>query len=272
MPSLSPLDYPQEVLMDQTATSRAEKIGLPPGTLIHVGEPQEEAVVVSVIDYDAGRIDEKQLDHPGDIRAFLDRESVTWVNLTGVHDVASVGIIGSILGVHPLVLEDVVNTHQRPKAEAYDDHLFVVLKMIRYDADASKLDLEQVSLILGKGYVITFQEKPRDVFDPVRERIRKGKGRLRKSGADYLAYALLDVVVDHYFLALEALGSGIEDLEEDLISRHDPGTLHTIHSLKQVMVTLRKAVWPMREMILSLERTARWRRTEMCSRDTWTCI
>jgi magnesium transporter len=207
------------------------------------------------MDYDAGRMEERRLRSADEIPEYLDTETVSWIDVTGVHDVDLVARVGEILGIHPLVLEDIVNTHQRPKAEVYDRHLFVVLKMIRYDVEESRVDAEQVSLILGSHYVVTFQERPGDVFEPIRERIRTGKGRVRKSGPDYLAYALMDVVVDHYFLTLEALEDQLEDLEEALLDHPGPELLQTIHDLKRVMITLRKGVWPLRELALSLERS-----------------
>ncbi|MBE0617575.1 MAG: magnesium/cobalt transporter CorA [Proteobacteria bacterium] len=237
------------------ARERSAKTGLPPGTLVHIGEAGAHPATIDLIDYDAARTEERRLASADDIPRYLDTQTVSWVDVTGVHDVDLVGRVGAILGIHPLVLEDIVNTHQRPKAEVYEGHLFVVLKMIRYDAETSRVDAEQVSLILGPHYVVTFQERPGDVFEPIRERIRAGKGRIRKQGPDYLAYALMDVVVDHYFLTLEALEDQLEDLEEALLDHPGPELLQSIHDLKRVMVTLRKGVWPLRELALSLERS-----------------
>jgi len=237
------------------ARERSAKTGLPPGTLVHIGEAGTGPATISLMDYAAGRMEERSLGSAAEIPRYLDTETVSWIDVTGVHDVELVAHVGEILGIHPLVLEDIVNTHQRPKAEVYDHHLFVVLKMIRYDAQESQVDAEQVSLILGPHYVVTFQERPGDVFEPIRERIRTGKGRIRAQGPDYLAYALLDVVVDHYFLTLEALEDQLEDLEEALLENPGPEFLGKIHGLKRVMVTLRKGVWPLRELVLSLERS-----------------
>jgi magnesium transporter len=233
---------------------RSAKTGLPPGTLIHIGEAAEGSATMILMDFTPDQVEERALTDPGEIAALLDTETVSWIDVCGVHDVDAVARIGSVLRIHPLVLEDIVNTRQRPKAEVYDGHLFVVLQMIRYVREASRLETEQVSLILGPRYVVTFQERPGDVFDAVRQRIRSGKGRVRRQGADYLAYCLLDVVVDHYFHVLEALEDELEALEPTLLSRPGPETLETIHELKRALVTLRKGVWPLRELLNTLER------------------
>jgi len=239
-----------------TATrTRSSKTGLPPGTLVHIGEPGAGPASLTLIDYDAERVAERRLESPDEIPRYLDTETVSWINVCGVHDVDAVARVGEILGIHPLVLEDIVNTHQRPKAEVFDGHLFAVFRMLRYEAEAAHVDSEQVSLILGPHYVVTFQERPGDVFEAVRQRIRAGKGRVRVAGPDYLAYALMDVLVDHYFLTLEALEDQVEDLEEELLDAPGPETLETIHGLKRVLVVLRKGVWPLRELVLSLERS-----------------
>ncbi|MDW7710046.1 MAG: magnesium/cobalt transporter CorA [Deferrisomatales bacterium] len=234
---------------------RSAKTGLPPGTLVHIGEPAAGPSTVSLLEYGPDGFEERALAGMQEVAACLETPAVSWIRVCGVHDVDAVARVGSALGLHPLVQEDIVNTRQRPKAEIYDDHLFVVLQMIRYDAEAARLDTEQVSLILGPRYVVTFQERPGDVFEAVRQRIRSGKGRMRRQGPDYLAHALMDVVVDHYFLALEALEDQLEDLEEALLQKPGPETLKAIHDLKRVMVALRKGVWPLRELLSNLERS-----------------
>lgn len=238
-----------------SALDRSAKTGLPPGTLIHIGEAAAGPATIALMDYGPDRVEERALGDAGEVAALVETETVSWIDVCGVHDVDAVARIGAILGIHPLVQEDIVNTRQRPKAEVYDGHLFVVLKMIRYDAEAARLETEQVSLILGPRYVVTFQERPGDVFEAVRQRIRSGKGRSRRQGADYLAYSLMDVVVDHYFHVLESLEEQLEELEPALLSRAGPETLETIHDLKRVLVTLRKGVWPLRELVLTLERS-----------------
>ena len=179
---------------------------------------------------------------------------MTWINIDGIHDAALVERLGSYFGLHPLILEDIMNTSQRPKMEDLGDAIYVVLKMIEYGADGPDVATEQMSVVFGKNFVLTFQERPGDTFDPVRERIRKGKGRIRKMGPDYLAYALIDSVVDDYFIVLERMGEQIEQLEDELISDPKKATLNEIHQLKRQMILLRKSVWPLRELISRLER------------------
>ena len=233
---------------------RVKKTGLPPGTLIHVGEKRAEKVKITVIDYDELHFEEKRVERIEECYPFKDKPTVTWINVDGIHDVDVIEKLGRNYAIHPLLLEDILNTEQRPKIEDFDDYLFVVLKMLSYDDERSEIDIEQVSLVLGPNYVISFQERVGDVFDPVRERIRNAKGRIRKMGADYLAYALLDSIVDSYFIILEKIGDKIEGLEEYLISKPDAKTLQTIHILKREMISLRRSIWPLREVISGISR------------------
>ena len=230
----------------------SRKAGLSPGTLIHIGEKKVEQIRIRLMNYDPQQLLEKEL---ADIEAafgFKDTPPVTWINIDGLHEVDVIEKLGFHFGIHPLVLEDIVNTGQRPKAEVFDDYTFIVLKMLFYDGPAGHISAEQVSLILGPHYLITFQETEGDVFDYVRERIRKDKGRIRKSGCDYLAYALVDAVVDHYFVILEKLGEKIERLEEELLEAPKPASLEEIHHLKRELIFLRRQIWPLREVLNSL--------------------
>jgi magnesium transporter len=249
-----PKSYQEVMRMPRFIKKRSEKAGLAPGTLIHIGEKKTERVKLSLINYDEDQLQEKQLTTVEESFAFRDTPSVTWINLDGLHEVDVIERIGDHFGIHPLILEDVVNTGQRPKAEDYDNYIFVVLKMLFYDDSAHHITAEQVSFILGVHYLISFQEAEGDVFDFVRERIRKGKGRIRKSGPDYLAYALMDAVVDHYFVILERLGEQIQHLEEELLENQNSLTMHEIHRLKREMIFFRKQVWPLRELLNYLMR------------------
>ncbi|NIM04979.1 MAG: magnesium/cobalt transporter CorA [Armatimonadetes bacterium] len=240
--------------MRKLLTRSTKKIGLPPGALVHVGEKRTETVRISVLDYDEHHIEEKTQSTLDECLAFKDKPTVTWIDVTGLHDVKILERLGACYGIHPLVLEDILNTGQRPKLEDFGEYLFVVLKMLHHNVGKDELVSEQVSLILGSNFVISFQEAEGDVFDPVRGRIRNAKGRIRKVGADYLAYALLDAIVDNYFVVLEKLANRIEQVEEELVARPTLDTLQTIHKLKREMIFLRKSIWPLREVISGFQR------------------
>ena len=199
-------------------------------------------------------VEELQIQQLTECFPFDNSIPVTWLNLDGSQQIENLEEIGSQLDIHPLVLEDILNTNQRPKVEDYDEYLFIEMNMLSWNAKLSQVESEQISMLLGEKFLVTFQEHEKDVFGGVRNRIREGKTRLARSGADYLAYSLIDAVVDNYFIVLENLGEQIEILEEELVTDPDPGTLHAIHDLKRELIFLRKSVWPLREVISSLER------------------
>lgn len=233
---------------------RSKKVGLPPGTLVQPEEKKTDQVRITLIDYDEANFGEKQIKTIEESFPFKDKPTVTWINCDGIHDLDLIQKIGTHFGLHPLTLEDIVDTEQRPKLEDFEDYLFIVLNTLYYDEKEDEVQTEQVSLILGPSFVISFQEREGDVFNPVRERLRSGKGRIRKMGADYLAYALIDTVVDNYFIILEQLGEKMESLEEELVTNPLPETLEAIHYLKRAMVSLRRSIWPLREVISRLEK------------------
>ena len=241
--------------MTNTLRKRSQKTGLPPGALIHVGEQKSERTRITLLDYDEQRVEERELPLVDECLLFKEKNSVTWINVSGLHQVELLERLNDCFGLHPLVLEDILNTDQRPKMEDFGDYLYIVLRMLDLDKkNGNAVVSEQISLILGKNFVLTFQEREGDLFNPLRERIRNGKGRLRKMGPDYLVHALLDAIVDQYFVVLEKLGERIEFLEEELVTRPTPSTLHRLHQLKREMIFLRKSVWPLREVIGTLER------------------
>jgi len=240
--------------MPRLVKRTSRKAGLPPGTLIHIGERKAEKTRITIIDYDEAQFEEKEAKKIEECFPFKDKPTVSWINIDGIHQVEIIEKLGSHFGLHPLLLEDILNTEQRPKMEDFGDYIFVVLKMLYYNGEKDEIEAEQVSLILGSNFVISFQEREGDVLDPVRERIRKGKGRIRKAGADYLAYALLDAIVDNCFLILETIGERIEDTEQQLATNPIPETLQLIRKLKKGMIILRKSVWPLREVVSGLER------------------
>jgi magnesium transporter len=241
--------------MARMIKKRSKKAGLPPGTLIHIGVQRAEAPKITVIDYDEAVFQEKELKTVEECFSYKDKPTTTWINIDGLHQKDVLEKLSDCFGLHPLVMEDIMNTDQRPKMEDYTDYLYIVLKMLYYNDEENRITTEQVSLIIAPHTVISFQEGLEgDVFGPLRERLRNDKGRIRKMGADYLAYSLIDAIVDSYFTIVEKLGERIELLEEELISDPDTKTLHEIHYLKREMIFLRKAVWPLRELINMLMR------------------
>jgi len=229
-----------------------KKAGSSPGMLVHIGEQKVDDTQITLIDYDEAHFQEKILDGIEEAFPLKDLPTVTWINIDGLHEVDTIEKVGQHFNIHHLVLEDILNTGQRPKTEEFEDVIFVVLKMLHYNENAEKITSEQFSLVLGSNFLITFQEIQGDVFKTVRERIRIPKTRIRNAGCDYLAYALIDAIVDYYFVILEALGDKIEDIEIQLLDNPTRDTLEIIHEMKREMIYLRKQIWPIREIINSL--------------------
>jgi len=237
---------------------RHQKPGLPPGELVHVGDRKTEDVAISLFHYSASSLEEKQSCLLNELPSPPPPGEVAWLNVIGIHDTEALATIGEKYGIHPLVLEDICNTGQRAKAEDYGDYQYVVVKMVSWNETAMEIEVEQVSLVLFGTVLISFQELPGDEFGPVRQRLRLGKGRLRKQGADYLAYSLLDAIVDGYFFLIEKIGDNVELVETELLERPDSGTAGHTHELKREMIFLRKAAWPLREAVSALERSDRF--------------
>lgn len=228
--------------------------GTPPGTLTFRGEQRVEHAALSVIAYDPHHLVERPVQGVPEIEALKKTYPVVWVNLEGLHDTGLVERLGELFGLHPLLMEDVLNVEHRPKMELYGDLLFFVVKMLSWDETEDDVHWEQVSFVLGRGWVLSFQETPGDVFEPVRTRIRASGRRIRQRGADYLFYALLDAVVDHYFVVLERIGEKLEALESAVLSRPDQETLRALQGIKSRLIRLRRTVWPLREALSSLVR------------------
>ncbi len=227
--------------------------GLPPGSLVYIGDKKQEKPDISILDYNSKDFKEIKYKKVEDCFSFKNKRSVTWVNIDGINDTDIISKIGKNFDIHSLVLEDILNTDQRPKLEDYDNYIFIVLKMLHLDEN-NNITIEQISFILTRNMVISFQEMKGDVFDSIRERIRNNKGRIRKMGADYLLYSLIDSIVDNYFLILEKISEKIETIEEELIENPIPETLQEIYRLKREMIFLRKSIWPLREVISGLMR------------------
>ncbi|MBZ4660926.1 magnesium/cobalt transporter CorA [Thermotoga petrophila] len=229
------------------------KKGLPPGTLVYTGKYRED-FEIEVMNYSIEEFHEFKTTDVESVLPFKDSSTPTWINITGIHRTDVVQRVGEFFGIHPLVLEDILNVHQRPKVEFFENYVFIVLKMFTYDENLHELESEQVSLILTKNCVLMFQEKIGDVFDPVRERIRYNRGIIRKKRADYLLYSLIDALVDDYFVLLEKIDDEIDILEEEVLERPEKETVQRIHQLKRNLVELRKTIWPLREVLSSLYR------------------
>ncbi len=244
------------VYMEFKTPSPAEKqSGLAPGTVVYTGDKTLSDLYIEVFDYDKDTCEEKELDRIEEAFTYSDTEPVTWINMNGLNHIEAIETIGEQYKLHPLILEDIANTQQRPKIDEYENYLFVVLKMLYFDKEEN-LSIEHISFVLGRNYVISFQEADGDVFDGVRNRIRTGKGRLRTSGADYLLYALMDAVVDNYFNLIEAMGDKIEELEDDLFEeKPNDDITYDIQSLKKEILKIRRAVFPLREVVNRIEKS-----------------
>jgi magnesium transporter len=233
---------------------REEIKGLSPGSLVFIGNKKVEHVRIRVIDYDGTQLKEDELKDIAQGAEFKRTNTVTWINVDGLHDLSLMKDVGNTFDLHPLLMEDILNTGQRPKLEEFENCLFLVLKMLRFDKQKQMVVSQQLSMVLGDTFLLTFQEQPGDVFEPVRERIRKQKARIRGSGTDYLAYALLDCVVENYVFIVERLGEQIEDIEGEVLEKADPAVMEKINTFKREMNFLRKSVRPAREAIMQMSK------------------
>lgn len=229
-------------------------VGASPGTLVAAVEKLDQKVKMTLFDYDAINLRETEIKAIEEVYGFKEKPTATWLDIAGLHDPEILTKLGQHFEIHPLVLEDILNTNQRPKIENYDSYLYLVFKMLNFNRNEKKISGEQVSIILGPHHVISFKEDEDDIFDVIRQRIRNNDSRIRRHGSDYLAYRLLDTVIDHYFVILEEVGQTIEDIEEELLEKPSDGTMQQIHQLRRELIYLRKSVWPLREVIANLEK------------------
>ena len=227
--------------------------GSSPATLVpHLTDGRGGKPKIRVIEYDAHGCEEREVADPAALVAGIDNGKITWINIDGLGDIEALELLSKKYNLHPLALEDVLNTGQRPKVEEFPDHLFIVAQMVYQDMD-QRICGEQVSLFLGRNYLITVQEEPEyDVFNPVRERLRSARGLIRKSKADYLAYALLDSIIDHYFPVIDEIGTSIEDLEDELLENPDRSMVLKLHEHRRSLTQLRRFVWPLRDLVNGL--------------------
>ncbi|TPN87084.1 magnesium/cobalt transporter CorA [Aquimarina algicola] len=235
-------------------TSYKKTIGLAPGTIFYTGEKTSSDLYIEVFKYNKETYEEKELDAIEAAFSYNTATHITWINVNGLNHTKVIEKIGNHYGLHPLILEDIVNTQHRPKIDEYENYLFVVLKMLYFDKNG-ELVIEHISCVLGDSFVISFQESDGDVFDPIRSRIRNNKGRIRIMGSDYLLYTLMDAVVDNYFNLIEVMGDKIEELEDELFEKKDDNDItYDIQNLKREILRIRRAVFPLREVVNRLEK------------------
>ena len=235
-------------------SGRGKKAGLSPGTPVFLGERRQDRARIEIIRYSPDRVEENPAAALSDCSRPPAGSGVIWINVYGIHDVELVQNLADRFSLHPLTTEDIVNAHQRPKAEDFEGYLFFALRMLTYDEERNSVESENISLVVGPGYLVSFQEEEGDVLGPLRERIRAGQGRVRSSGSDYLAYRIMDAVVDEYFVAIEKLGDHVERLDELILAKTDSGQMRELQRLKREILFFRKAVWPLREEIAAIEK------------------
>lgn len=257
-PTLTRLPAAALARLRRGAAAAARKKGAAPGTLVYAGPDTGEAVALSFMTYNQEGLKEKGRSGPAaSLAECLEERSgpgTTWINVDGVHEIPLIQELGASVPLHRLVLEDVLSTSQRAKIEEYPTYLYMVLRMVRWDDESDVIMDEQVSLVVGETWVLSFQERRGDVFEGVRERIRHGRGLIRSRGSGYLAYALVDSVVDHYFGVIEKVSDRIEILEDEVLENRDPQIVERIHRLKREMLLVRRAIWPLREVVSQFAR------------------
>ncbi|MEW6236882.1 MAG: magnesium/cobalt transporter CorA [Candidatus Omnitrophota bacterium] len=226
-----------------------DKVGREPGCALHVGGHETVECKIRMLDYDSAGLREKENPRLEECEQGKNQTTVCWIDAVGIDQVETIGELGRRFGWHPLVVEDIVNAEQRPKMEEYDGYLYITLKALLFAEESHEIRREQISLIIGPSYVVTIREKEDPIWEPLLYRIRHDKGRIRRMGADYLAYAILDLIVDNYFLVLERIDKRMESVEKELIVHPAAATVRKIHHLKKELLILRKLVWPLREMI-----------------------
>ena len=248
----APARFGQE--MKRLFGKASKKAGMPPGTLVFVGERKSDESSIKVIDYDESELQEWKESTVEECLRLKETSTVSWINVDGLIDVEIIKRLGEGFGIHPLVMEDILNTSQRPKMEEYDDHMYLIMRILSFDSEEARIESEQISIVLRSNCVITFQEREGDCFDNIRARIKESKGRIRKMGSDYLAYALMDSIIDNYFMVMEAIGDQIEDIDMKVSSGVMEDTPKVINSLKRQMLIMRRSLWPLRDVINNMSR------------------
>lgn len=231
---------------------RSRKAGLPPGALVHIGEIKTAVPTLSLIDFSADTFAEHDLPDLAALDAIPRGTGVRWLNVHGLQDANLLGAIGERFGLHPLVIEDILNTDQRPKVDDYEQYLFIVAHLYDAAREHSDLTIDQISLVIGHDFVLTFQERPSGTFAPIRQRLRSDTSPLRRIGSDYLTYSMLDAIVDGYFSVIERFNERAEAIEEEILGKPHVTTLQRIHELKRQVMQLRRTLWPLRETLNTL--------------------
>ncbi len=249
-------EYRTSQPFDKTAlSSSADKSGLPPGTLIHIGEKHESKCKIAVTQYNADTLIKQEISSIAELKQFNNTEVITWVNVDGLSDIQIVEGIGQELNIHPLVLEDILSTHQRPKLEEYDNFLYLVIKGISINPGKNfDLQYEQISILLLAHYVITFKEKADDTFDPIYSHLQNPNGRLRQLGSDYLAYVILDTIVDEYFIVEDSLDEIIDPLENNILFNSNKEMLRTVQQIRRGLISMKRNISPLRELLAAIQR------------------
>ncbi|WP_068469005.1 magnesium/cobalt transporter CorA [Candidatus Protochlamydia phocaeensis] len=234
--------------------SRSKRVGLSPGSLVPIGEPPSHPIKLSIIEYTESEYIEKDNASIQECLEYIEKPNMTWIQAYGVNDPSTIASIGNHFKLHALVMEDVLNPLQRPKLDVYQDQVFIVARLLHYDEAKSQLQDEQASIIFGPNFLISFMEREADFFKPIKDRLQQRNNRIRKQGSDYLAYTLLDLIVDYYFVVLEKIDVSLDNLEEELVRSPKAGTLQHIQQAKREMIFLRKSIWPMRDVVSHFQR------------------
>lgn len=242
-------------MTSESLSSVSKKSGLAPGTLVHVGEVHDHPHSIMVVNYNASSLEKRDIDSITELLPYKNTDTITWVNIDGLADVSIIDAIGQHFDIHPLVLEDILNTHQRTKFEEYTDYLYFVLKVVSVDEGEFNVEYEQISILVLKNFVFTFMEKPDGLFTPILNRLHNEDSHLRNTGSDYLAYMIMDAVVDEYFTLLDAFDDQIEVIEDDLLAHPSVTILTTIQKMRRELIFLRKTVAPLRELLAAIRRS-----------------
>ena len=229
-----------------------QKVGQPPGTLVYIGEEPKESVRITIIDYDETHLHEEEIQTVEACVPFIDTESVTWIQIEGIHEIPIIEEIGECFGVDPLLLEDLMSPTQLPKIEVHEDYVFIILKNLDYNAASERVFREQISLIIGPNFVVSLQENHSEIFTSIQNRLRKAQGRIRRMQSGYLAYVLIDIIVDHYFLVLDEINERIQALEEEIMKDPSPEALAKVNVLRAEQLLLRRPILPLRDVLIEI--------------------